>query len=115
MHTDTTHAQEQNESFLERQECESILFRARSMILEEFKALDVFFSSRESRRAVLDSCLPAILDGSRWYRLGVICPRTVKQKTEDDSSNIEHKIWRVKEKEKREKRNVITRDRTRVL
>ena len=43
MHTDTTHAQEQNESFLERQECESILFRARSMILEEFKALDVFF------------------------------------------------------------------------
>ena len=46
--TDTTHAHEPKKSFLERQECESILFRARSMILEEFKALDVGFLVRGS-------------------------------------------------------------------
>ena len=48
MHTDTTHAHEPKKSFLERQECESILLRARRMILEEFKAFDVGFLVRGS-------------------------------------------------------------------
>ena len=60
--------------FLERQERESTLFRARSMILEEIKALDVFFSSRESRLGVRGLVLMRVrhLGGSFWGSFGAI-------------------------------------------